>query len=162
MLQNKMKTEYIKKYLIALLWLSLGYVSWVIGVYLFSYGIAELVTPATKYLKTGAPQLLTLAHFVLFHIADFLLLGIVAFILSAILGGNRIWLIAFILWPVGYPVFATIRNLNFYLQYYPNGLPSWVTSNLIQSLIAYLIATPFFVWLGSYYGNKWHIKRIQA
>jgi hypothetical protein len=156
-----MKEQY-KNYLIALLWLAMGYVSWVIGVYLFSFGTAELVTPATKYLITVAPQFLTLAHFVLFHTTAFLVLGIVAFILAVILGGKKIWLFAFIIWPVGYPVVQTIRSLIYYLQYYPSGLPSWVTSSIVQSLIAYLIVTPFLVWLGSFYGNKWHIKRSQA
>jgi len=65
------------------------------------------------------------------------------------------WLIAFIAWPVGYALYATMK----YAGYFPAGLLAWYTSTTGIYLVASCFITPLVALLGTVVGNRWYTKR---
>lgn len=150
-----MTKENKKYYLTSLLWLAYGYFCWLAAVYLFAFGASNLVTPVSEYMKTvHHGQLLTLTHFALFYFGDFSLILAFTFILSLATGKKLLWLIFFLIGKLSQSLYESLRSIIFYKNYYDN-LPSWVTSYVMQEIIAYLFVTPLIAWIGIVLGNKY-------
>ena len=148
------------KYFIAFLWLIYGYLCFILGIYIFTYGTYKLVLPAHKYIKTIAPQFLTFTHFIMFFSTDFILVTLFAFILSYATGKKLLWFIAFLIGDLNHSIYSSIKSILFYTNHYVS-LPSWITSLFIEYIIAYLFVTPLVIWLGMVFGNKYRLRKVK-
>ncbi|TAN37517.1 MAG: hypothetical protein EPN25_15350 [Nitrospirae bacterium] len=146
----------IKNYSVALFWFIAGSVCWLICHFTYIYANSRLSIPVTDYAMKLCPSGLTylLAGYIPYF-PGFIITLLFASLLSWALGGKKMWLIAFIAWPVGYALYATMK----YVGSFPVGLRAWYTSTGGIYLIASCFITPLIALLGTVVGNRWNTKR---
>ena len=153
-----------KDYLIAFLWLIMGYLCWMSGDYLFIWGTSDTVEPTSNYIRLKFHLYFSLAFigFITLLITDFIIIFSIAFILSIATGKRKIWFFVFIAGVVAPPLYATIgSNIDYVLQYktLPAEARIVLTRILIETIIAYLFITPFVGWLGITLGDRYRMKK---
>lgn len=150
-----MNNNDIKYFAIAFLWFIMGFVCSLAGIYSFTEGVSHFVMPVTNYLLTTAyPKFsLTLADFVLFHVADYFFIVLFAFLLAVATGRKVIWFVAFIIGTLAIPFYGLTTYLN------QQDKSAGFLSSVIQILISSFLIVPFIAWLGLTLGNKYRTKR---
>jgi hypothetical protein len=156
-----MKKENKRDYLIALLWLIIGYLCSFSAVYLFSYGTVNWVLPVNRYVRTmfQSPIMSTMTNVVMCYIAQFITAFSFALVFSITTGRRRLWLLFFAIGAMGQSFYYDIESLNAYMNYYPSGLPSWTKSFYYNEITVYFIIIPVVAWIGMMLGNKIYTKK---
>jgi hypothetical protein len=145
-----MMKENKKVYYIALLWLVMGYLCHWTALYSFDRWVFPVKNFVTAEIHSR--YILTVTNFLVFYIADFFFVLLFTLILSLIMGKKALWIFAFLIGAVGYPLYMTIYSMIFYFNFY-NVLPSWVMLYRVEAII-YFIATSLIAWSGVVLGNK--------
>ena len=137
-----------KKFLITALWFICGNLTWKSAAYVFGNFSSFLIFPNNVLHIYYRPA------FVVYTITDLIIVFLSACLLSVATGKKSIWILAYIVGVVGWPLYSTIRS---HLEMFQHNLPALDT--LVLSISVLLIITPLAAWLGSTLGNQFRQYR---
>ena len=147
----------IENLLIPTLWMAIGFVSWYISIYLFSYVLSPILIDAVR--KTNAiaqSALIKNSVNLLFTKApDFMLCFLFAIALSYFTQYTKLRLSLFIFGMVAISLYMRVEGLMAYMGAYSE-LPSWVITYEIEGFVALLVMIPLISIAGCRLGN--HVK----
>ncbi len=138
------------------------YLSIYLSIYLFSYGTGHFLSAIYSHITNVYDSVIIInsAHFLVFYVTSLSLVFLFSVVLSITTGVKNIWSFLFFVSNVMLSISEKIRLYIIYSDRFET-FPSWVTIQIIESIVAYLIMVPLLVWLGNISGNKFRNQRRQ-
>lgn len=151
------------KFIVPLLWMITGFLSWCLSIYLFSYILSPILIDVVR--KTNAITHSTLMNNIInmlfTRVSDFTLCFIFAILLSFFTKSTKLRLLLFISGAIAISLYVQIESLINYIGIYSE-LPSWVVTTEFQGFISILLIIPLLSYAGSKVGNYLKLRRTSS
>jgi len=150
----------IKKMSVPLLWLSTGFLSWCLTIYLFHFLISPLFIESIRIVNAGDQSLFVknVANMLFAHMAAYLLCFLFSFVLGLYTETTRFRLALFVIGAIGVSLYLQGDSVMAYWRQYSE-IPSWAATSVLQGLASSLLIVPLLSWAGSKAGALLSTRR---
>jgi len=144
-----------------IIWAIAGLVTWLAGLFLFSYALYGVVFSTVSFLKAqNLPQIIIgTGSLIAFNLADLSIALLATIVLSRFTGFKLLWLVAFFIAANFIKIELLIGTLLEYQSSNVSGA-SWTTAAFVQNTIAVFLCFPAVSLVGCLVGNCWRKKRL--
>jgi hypothetical protein len=145
---------------IQLMWISIGFVSWYLSKFLFSYVLSPMLIDAARAANANSQSafLMAVVNMLYANVAGFALCFIFAALLSYFTQSTKLRLLLFVVGAIAVNLYVRVEGLAGYMRMYPE-LPSWAITSKMQGLISLLLITPLCSFAGSKIGTWIKMKK---
>lgn len=151
------------KYIVPLLWMMTGFISWYLSIYLFSYLLSPALIDVVRKANAVTQSIFMkdIANLLYTKVADFTLCFIFAMLISFFTKSTKLRLLLFILGAIAISGYIQVERLINYMGAYSE-LPSWAIRREFQGFIAIFLIIPLLSYAGSQIGNYLRSRRMSS
>ena len=149
----------IERLLVPMVWLSTGFLSWFLSIYLFLYLLSPLFIQIVRKINANDQTVIlkSITNILFTNMADFMLCFLFAIILSYFSQNTKARLALFIFGALAAHIYTHVEVLVNYIKIYSE-FPEWALTSVLQGYISLLLMVPLLSYLGgkigSYYKGK--------
>lgn len=151
------------KFLVSLLWMTTGFISWYLSIYLFSYILSPILIDVVRKMNAMNQSIFmkNIVNMLFTKGADFVLCFIFAICLSFFTKSTKVRLLLFIIGAIAISLYVQVNGLINYMSIYSEW-PSWAVISEFQGFVSILLIIPSVSFAGSKVGNFLKIRRTRA
>ena len=144
----------MNRWLVSLLWMGTGLLSWCLAIYLFHFVISPLLIEPIRAINAGNHSLFVkhASNMLFSHMAAFILCFFFAFFLSLYSEVTKLRWVLFVIGAVAVSLYLHVESVIGYWRQYSE-IPSWAKASIMQGFTSSLLIVPLLSLGGSKAGN---------